>query len=204
MRRRGRDLGRGRGAAAGAGQSGFTLTELMATIAIVGILSAGAMVTLRRPQDAGHGAIRLANAMRECGRLATSRGPVRTDVALALGSAARARLVIHPLTGSAAQEVTVELLEEEDEPSSGASWSPVSRFRFSGAIRVAGYRASSELTADLGPDVSIGSTDVVAQCMPNGSTDAMTFYLDSVGSESERARVVVLPLRGEPVTMDGW
>jgi len=185
-------------------EGGFNLTELMATVAIVGILSTGAMVTLRRPEDPGHGAIRVANALRECARLAVARGPVRSDVALALGSAARARLVVRPEAGSAAQNVAVEVLEEDDEPSTGASWGPASRFRFSGRIRVAGYRTAGELTAGLGPEVAIGSTEVVTECLPNGSTDPMTFYLDGDGSASERARVVVLPLRGEPVTMDGW
>ena len=185
-------------------ESGFTLTELMVTVAIVGILSTGAVVTLRRPQDPGHGAIRVANALRQCSRLAEARGPVRSGVALALGSAARARLVLRPELGSSAQDVAVEVLVEEEEPSTAASWAPASRFRFSGAIRVAGYRASGELTAGLGPQVMVGTSEVVVECMPNGSADAMTFYLDSDGSASERARVVVLPLRGEPVTMDGW
>jgi prepilin-type N-terminal cleavage/methylation domain-containing protein len=185
-------------------QDGFTLVELMTIVAIIGILSTGALVTLRRPQDPGHGAIRIANAVRQCARIALERGPVRADVALALGSSARARLVVRPELGSAAQAVTVEVLEEEDEPSTAASWGPVSRFRFSGAIRVAGYRTSGELTPDLGPQVAVGSDDVVTECHPNGSVEPMTFYLDSDGSASERARVVVLPLRGEPVAMDGW
>jgi len=185
-------------------EGGFTLTELMVTIAIVGILSTGAVVTLRRPQDPGHGAIRVANALRQCSRLASARGPVRPDVALALGSAARARLVVRPEIGSAAQDVVVDVLEEEDEPSTAASWQAASRFRLSGAIRVAGYRASGELTAGLGPQVAMGTSEVVVECLPNGSTSPMTFYLDGDGSASERARVVVLPLRGEPVTMDGW
>jgi len=187
-----------------AAQGGFTLPELMAIVAIIGILSTGAVITLRRPQDPGHGAIRIANAVRECARVAVERGPVRSDVALALGSSARARLVVKPLTGSPAQDVTVEVLEEEDAPSTAASWGPVSRFRFSGAIRVAGYRTTGELTRGLGPEVTVGTDEVVAECRPNGSVDPMTYYLDGDGSASERARVVVLPLRGEPVAMDGW
>lgn len=186
------------------GEGGFTLSELMAVVAIVGILSTGAMVTLRRTEDPGHAAIRLANSLRQCQRLAVARGPVRSDVALALGDSARARLVVRPVSGSQAQVVAVELLEEEAEPSTAASWSPAGEFRMSGAIRLAGYRSSSELTRDLGPAAIMGSTELVLECLPDGSTDAMTFYLDHDGSESERARVVMLPLRGEPVIMDGW
>jgi prepilin-type N-terminal cleavage/methylation domain-containing protein len=187
----------------GRSEGGFTLTELMVTVAIAGILSTGAVLTLRRSEDPGHGAIRIANAVRQCSRLAVARGPVRADVATALGSTARARVVVRAVVGSAAQDVAVELLEEEDEPSNAASWSPASRFRFSGKIRVAGSRRSSELTEGLGVDDAFGS-ELVMECLPNGSTEAMTFYLDGDGSESERARVVVLPLRGEPVSMDGW
>lgn len=188
----------------GTRQDGFTLTELMATIAIVGILSAGAVVTLRRPEDPGHGAIRLTNAVRQCARLAISRGPVRSDVATALGSTARARLVIRPEIGSSAQVVAVEILEEEDEPSTAASWGTASQFRFSGSIRIAGYRTASELTAGLGPGTAISSAEVSMECTPDGATEAMTFYLDSDAGASERVRVVVMPLAGEPLTMDGW
>lgn len=192
------------GSAPDRSERGFTLTELMVTIAIVGVLAGGAMVTMRRPEDPGHGAIRMANAVRECGRLAAARGPVRSDVALALGSTARARLVIRPHAGSSSQTVIVELLEEEDEPSTGAAWLPASRFRLSGRVRVAGYRDASDLTEGLGPGTTVGSTEVTMQCLPNGSTDPITFYIDGEGSTSERARVVVLPLQGEPVIMDGW
>jgi prepilin-type N-terminal cleavage/methylation domain-containing protein len=185
-------------------EDGFTLTELMVGVAIIGILSAGAVVTLRRPEDPGHGAVRMANAVRQCSRLAVARGQVRAPVALALGSSARARLLIQPVVGRTAQDVSVEVLEEDAAPATSASWAPASRFRLSGRIRVGGYRRSSALTAGLGPDAVVDSGGLVMECMPNGATEPMTFYLDGDGSASERARVVVMPLQGEPVTMDGW
>ena len=187
-----------------AGQAGFTLAELMVGVAIIGILSAGAVVTMRRSEDPRHGAVRLANAIRQCTRLAVSRGQVRADVALSLGSTARARLVVRPVSGRASQDVTVEVLEEDDEPALTASWSTVSRFRMSGRIRVGGYRAASDLTAGLGPGTSVPASGLEMECLPSGSTEPMTFYLDSDGSSSERMRVAVMSLQGQPITLDGW
>ena len=193
-----------RGSAGRAGQAGFTLAELMVGIAIIGILSAGAVVTLRRSEDPREGAVRLSNAIRQCTRLAVSRGQVRAGVALALGSTARARLVVQPVSGRASQDVTVEVLEEDDAPAVSASWSTVSRFRMSGRIRVGGYRAATDLTAGLGPGTAVPSDGLAMECLPSGSTEPMTFYLDSDGSSSERMRVVVMSLQGQPITLDGW
>lgn len=182
-------------------QAGFTLIEAMVVIAIIGVLSTIATVSFRTPVSSGDNAARLAVRVRECTRLAATRGPVRADVMTALGSRARARLVISPQSDGS-QLVTVELLQEEDLPSDGGNWFEVTRSVFTSA-QVAGTTTSAVLTDGLGPGTPITS-DHVLQCYPNGSADAMTYYIEATSNANQRTRLVVMSMTGDPTTLVGW
>lgn len=184
-------------------QGGFTLTELMVTVAITGILSATAVVSVKQQKDPGDEALRLSALARQCSSLAVTHGPLRSDVLANLGSRARARLVLGAADANGNQEVSVEVLEEEDLPSNGAVWRLTSRFFLSGGLRVVGTAASSNLASGLGPGAD-PADGAELLCYPNGSTDSLTYYLDWGGSASERSRVVVMSMTGEPIVLAGW
>jgi prepilin-type N-terminal cleavage/methylation domain-containing protein len=74
-------------------EAGFTLTELMVVVAIIGVMVTMAIVYMRpqvRPIDVAQ---RFGDLVREGSRRAVALGPVRPDVATALGSKARTQIL---------------------------------------------------------------------------------------------------------------
>src|SRR5690606_17927542 len=99
--------------------------------------------------------------------------------------------------------VSVELLEEEDPPSTGAAWAPVSWSLVPRSVRIAGHLPSAQLDEDLGPGDPL-PTELVVRCYPNGTTDPMTIFVDWDGAEWRRARRVGMPMTGEPIGRANW
>lgn len=76
--------------------AGFTLTEMMVVVTIIGILVTMAIVYVRgraRPMDVAN---RVGDLVREASRRAVALGPVRASVAIALGSSARTKVTAVP------------------------------------------------------------------------------------------------------------
>jgi prepilin-type N-terminal cleavage/methylation domain-containing protein len=183
-------------------QRGFTLTEMMVVVAIIGVLAALGTALLRnapRPVDA---ASQMSSKLSEASRKAVGAGSVRADVAAALGSIARTRVrftITDNIVG-----LSLQRLEEDPSPSTTASWVELSSVTLHRTVRLVGYSAAADLTGGGAPAVALGNGDSLeVRCNPDGSCDGMTIYLTDEKARRP-ARLVVLPLGGTPMTFDRW
>jgi prepilin-type N-terminal cleavage/methylation domain-containing protein len=181
---------------------GFTLSEIMVTLAIVGVLAALAVSVLHTTPQPLDIASQVSTKLAETSRKAIAGGGVRADVVTALGSKARTRAVF--ASTAAGVTLTVDQLEEDRPPASSASWIELSSVTLHPSITLAGYTPGAVLADGRTPALSLASGDSLElRCNPDGTCDAMTIYLNDRRGV-RRARVVVLPLGGTPITFDRW
>lgn len=184
--------------------AGFTLTELMVVMAIIGVLVATAYPLLRaRPRAIDH-AETIAARIAEASRRAIAGGAVRPNVVQALGLTARTRVVVELDASSRVTVSTERLVEDLPVSETDASWQEIRRIALHRDMRVVGWSASPTLSSTSGPAnlLSAGQTKDI-YCQPDGRCDGIMLFLETADGRT-RARVVVLPLGGAPVTFTSW
>lgn len=187
---------------------GFTLVELMIAVLLVGVLSTAAIALLRSSPRAIDVASQLSAKISEASRKAVAGGSVRDDVLVALGSsvpANQARTLVSITVGATGGgTVSVAQLEEDPLPANTASWVTLSSTTLHRAVTLDGFRTGATLTSVTAPETALAAgATLEIRCYPDGSCDGMVIYTSSTRG-ARKARVVVMPLGGSPLTFDSW
>ena len=193
-------------------QGGFTLTELMVVVTIIGVMVTMAVVYMRprvRPIDV---ATRFGDLVHEANRRAVALGPVRADVIIALGSKARTQI----LAAQSGSSVTFTLYRLQEAPpgTSTGTWMPIESYITDRTVEAVQWAIG---VGDMGMAgiVTDWSTFVV-QCRPDGMCAPATLFFRAATTPTPDctaagqqlyewcARMSVMPLGGAIATYVGW
>lgn len=183
-------------------QAGFTLTELMVVVTIIGILVTMAVVYMRprvRPIDV---AMRVGDLFREASRRAVALGQVQPAIAATYG---RARTQIQAVqTGT---QVTFVLYRFQDTTNPPA-WVPVDQYTVDkNTLAVQWSKGTGTLTSLAGTLSAVFDANFTASCKPDGTCDSRTVFFQYTlpGPDYEsKARLLVMPLGGAINIANDW
>jgi prepilin-type N-terminal cleavage/methylation domain-containing protein len=195
-------------------QRGFTLIEMMVVLAIIAVLATLAVANLKAYVRAIDVADRVSDMVHEASREAVTYGNVRSDVALALNSKARTRVIAYGSDpGGIGGGVTFVLQRlQEHSGDSGADWITVTSyvvdkrvFSKSWAPSVGSYATVSS-TASTTWGTAVTNPTFTAPCYPDGTCDARTLFFEATSQTGldYRARMSVMPLGGSTYTRQDW
>lgn len=213
-------------------QAGFTLTEMLVVVAIVGILVTLAVVYLQprvRPIDVAN---RVGELVREASRRAVALGPVRSDVAVQLGTKSRTQVTATAASATSTAPpstyttVTFTLwrLQEDPLPANTAKWLAVQAYTTDFRTDVKAWAANSVAYSSAASTdwsswaLSVLPNGSVLQCKPDGTCNSVTIFFQSIfpGPSCDPAspsanpltdqcgKLAVMPLGGAITTLVGW
>lgn len=206
-------------------QGGFTLVEMMVVVTIIGVLVTMAIVYMRnrsRPIDVAN---RIGDLVREASRRAVALGPVRSNVAVALGTKARTQITATATTTAGVTTVTFVLwrLQEDPVPTNATgTWVSIEQYQTDRNTTVDSWnRGVVDYTAGgRTSDWSAWSaTPAPVQCRPNGTCDPVTVFVQAalagpscdpavtpatVPLLEQCAKIAVMPLGGAISTRTDW
>lgn len=196
-------------------EAGFTLTELMVVVAIIGVMVTMAIVYMRpqvRPIDV---ATRVGDLVHEASRRAVALGPVRSDVATTLGVKDRTQ-ILATVSGTTVKFTLYRLVEAAVGAVPPATWVPVESYDVHpNVVAVKWGPAVGDKTM-----IPLSTTwDTLAgltiNCRPDGTCDPRTLFFQNVipGPDCQAAtgplndqcaKVSVMPLGGAITTRADW
>lgn len=215
-------------------QAGFTLTELLVVVSIIGVLATLAIVYMRPHVRTIDMATRFGDLIREASRRAVALGPVRADVALARGNRARTEITVDAIAAGTVGCIRPVGVTEDcsrftawriQEAVGSATWTSIAIDSFivdpkvraiswaygaKDAAQAGATGASGVPRAFAGWDTNTPDTDYPTgplRCFPNGTCTSRTLFFQSgvsVPDRELRARVVVMPLGGAITTRTDW
>jgi prepilin-type N-terminal cleavage/methylation domain-containing protein len=183
------------------GQAAFTLIELMVVVTILGLLSAAVSVYMRPQRNVMDCANVVADLVREGARKAFARGPVRSDVVLALGTSQRTQITI------SGDYIRLSELVEGPIGSPTANWVQIKAVRVvqpDRQVTMTGWKSAAQVddgTSGNAPAIDTNVNSFLINCRPDGRCDAGTIYF--AGPNGSTARTVILPLGGAVLARRG-
>ena len=193
-------------------QRGFTLTEMMVVVAIIGVLLTLALVYLRPQAKTIDIANRVGDLVQETTRRAVALGPVRPDVVTALLATntpivarARTRLTATGLTG-APITFRMERFVEDPLPAATGQWILTSTYTTDPSVAGISFGPGTGSAAAL--TLNTTWTALQIYCDPDSTCQPFSLFFqnlhDPAGTANYQARLSILPLGGAILTRPDW